>query len=378
MRIGIFDPAFRQEGHFPAFNRYIIDLFSVEGTEVTCIDVGNVMQETYKDEVWNAGAPTFVSFPTAPKASLKTLPQRMRWWHGLRKHIDAQGLDCLVITAEARDPLMYFFPPKTPYVALILYPYGYIGKTDGPKDLRGHIFNNAYRSYVRNSAVYLTTSESPILEDIQSRLSLPNLHWLPNLPMSNEQDMRPAARKTTFLSLGTISRTKNHLFVLSVFEKFSLPYTFKVVGKPGDEIGAAVVAKVETLRQRPNLAISGSFGYLSDAEYQDAFRETEYMVFPYDNTRGDITSQVLHDCFRTRTPIIAPAIEPFASYVERYGIGFTYPEGDAEACADVLKAASERSRESFVEAFSGLNADHSLESIRNRILPLFSQIDRRL
>lgn len=361
MRVGVFDPAFKEVGHFIPFDAYIADLAASFAREVVFFDATGAMERAYGSRAF-AVPVSFVRLPEpVPSASrIMRILRRFRCWRSRFVLMD-RSCDLLVITAEARDPLMYFSRPRVPYLALILFPYAYL--KEGYRSVAERIVAGRYRAFVRGSAAYFTTSESPMLEAIRDLLGLPYLDWLPNLPVRSSSE---AAGGNGFVTLGTISRSKSHAFVLQAFRERRLPYPYHIAGAALDETGESVRAGVEALAQEPDLAVTGEFSYLSDERYESLLRSAAYALFPYDFTRGNISSQVLHDCFRTRTPIVAPAIEPFKGYVERYGIGFLYPEGDAEGLAEALAAASRKPKADFADGFSALARDLSFERIAER------------
>lgn len=364
-RIGLFDPAFRPEGHFIPFDRYLAEVLETQEIEVTLIDQDGQLQSAFEAL---PGTYRYLRLSPVP-ASSRFLPgkagrlvSRYLFWRRAFAAMKAAGLDMVLFTADARDILMCAPSLPLPYAAIILYPYAYLKK--GSRSLSSLTQAFLYRRFLARARARFSTNEPPILSGIEDLIGMHDVTWIPDLPATERPPLPGAPEPDTFLTIGTISKSKNHLFVLDAMERANLPYPYVIAGKPLDDTGSAVEERVKSLGQRSDLTVSGRFGYLDEAEYMDLMQAAAFLVFPYDLMRGNISSQVLHDAFSTGTPIIAPDIEPFRWYVERYGIGLLYKEGDATSFADTMHAAHAAGRSSFTAGFERLRADHSIDTIR--------------
>lgn len=371
-RIGIFDPAFTKEGHFISFDRYAASLLDNPKYRTVFLDVGGQMRETYKDARDFGSAPEFhrisvpLQVPRLLGRRVGSLILRMKQWQEAYKRIAEAELDCVLITSESYDPFMYLFTPRFKYVLFILNPRLYIfapSVSSPVRDLLRKAFTRLYRTLAKNAAALVTTSEPPLIKDLERALKLRPISWLPNLPLKT---IRPAAGPYTFdfITIGTISKSKNHLFALSAFEAGQLPYRYMIAGLSRDSVGKKVEKEVGRLEGTRNFAIRGEFGYIDDNHYRELLRSSRFALFPYDFARGDISSQVMHDSFQQGVPIVAPDIQPFKWYVENYCIGLLYKEGDAESFTATLRKAHEMGPELLREGFGALERDHALEKIR--------------
>lgn len=374
-RIGIYDPAFRPEGHFVAFDRYIGEILDVPDIRVTYIEhegaMSTVYQETrfaYPHDYLNIGKP-----PTSARflpGRLGRICARLWYWHRTFKAIERQNLDMVLFTADARDILMCAFIPRFRYGVILLYPRMYV---------RGGLSAASflYRRFIKRASIHFTTNEPPIRSDISALLGIKHIHWIPDMRAVAHSNRTHSTETTEFLTIGTILKSKNHAFALEAFAQARLPYAYLIAGKIIDHVGEWVARRVDQLSKEPNLSIRGRFGYLKEEEYTNLMQGASFLIFPYDFTRGDISSQVLHDAFSTETPFIAPDIEPFRWYVEHYGIGLLYKEGDTESFARILHSAHKEGTAAFAGKFSALQRDHSLEVIREKFLaalmPLLGQ-----
>lgn len=368
-RVGIFDPAFKKEGHFIPFNRYIAKLVDDPDTQLVFFDTNGLMREVYAHEAFRVSPEfkTFSPLPASPSRAGRFFA-RYRYWKEAFRAIDDSDLDVLILTAEARDALMYAVPLRTPVALFLLYPRGYA--LSRARTLPQLAYALLFKRFAGRALVRFSTSEPPLLPEMRAMLGTPQIEWVPNMPVTPIANERTATH--TFLTIGTISKSKNHLFALTAFKEQGLPYSYHIAGAPLDAIGEEVRLFVEEHGKAEGRAITGEFGYLSSERYDELMRSAEFMLFPYDFTRGSISSQVLHDSFSYGIPIIAPAIQPFKWYVERYGIGLLYTEGDRASFAGALRTAAGMRRDDFKAGFAELQQAHSLETVRENFRRVLS------
>ncbi len=389
-RVGIFDPAFTKEGHFVAFDRYVAELLNDSRYQVVFLDLDGYMRETYEGRLFLGNTPEFQALlPETASGKIPLLPSRlanilnrvMRWKRSLRT-IASLNLDLVLITSESYDPLMYLFRPKFRYGLFILNPrlYIYLPKTAATwlHALANRFYARCYKDLVDRASFLLTTNEPPMIAGLEDALKRRDLPWLPNLDLKplGEQE-RKSSPMFDFLTIGTISRSKSHTLALNAYKENGLDYRYLVAGLPRDSVGRSVEALVHELENDESLHVRGEFGYITEERYSELMLQTRYALLPYDFARGNISSQVMHDCFQRNIPIVAPNIEPFAWYVEKYGIGFLYKEGDAVSLADTLKRAMETDPGYFAEGFARLQQDHTLEVIKKGFLPLVEKALQR-
>jgi len=361
-RVGLYDPAFRLEGHFVSFNRYLVELMATDNIEVVLLDTHGDMARAY-------GTSLPASYQMLPQAIPSKVPgvlgrvlSRYFYWKKTYRSFKENGLDLVIYTADPRDILMCYITQSIPYGTIIMYPYSYVDRKQ--RGLMGWVNGYIYKRFVSRAAIRITTNEPPLKKDIEKALSVTDIQWIPDMPTY----FSPQSHKEKdipFLTIGTISRSKNHLFAINSFEAAQLPYTYVIAGKPLDEVGMEVKRRVESSRY----SLQGNFTYLDDTSYKSYFERAQFLLFPYDFTRGNISSQVLHDAFSFELPFIAPAIQPFKWYVEKYGIGLLYEEGNDKAFADALTLAMERGPEEFQKGFGQIRQIHSLACIKQSFLP---------
>lgn len=384
-RVGIFDPAFTKEGHFIAFNQYVAELLDNKEFEVTFLDLNGSMREAYEGKIPMINKPKFktlVEEKPLGSSSLflrhRNMLLRLKKWKDAYHSIAELDLDLVLVTSESYDPFMYLFKPSFKYGLFILNPrlYIYLPKSTGSllRAVANRFYALRYKALVHGASFLVTTNEPSMISGLTTALDVKSLPWLPNLDIKQVRSKIPVSNSLfDFITIGTLSRSKSHLLALSAFKKYGLPYRYLIAGLPRDTVGREVENQVHKLERDTELTIQGEFGYISNERYVEILRSTRYCLLPYDFTRGNISSQVMHDCFKYGVPIIAPNIEPFTWYVERYGIGLLYKEGDISSLAEVVKQAMNTPLEIFSAGFARLQQDHAIEAIRNGFLPLIRQ-----
>ena len=380
-RIGIFDPAFIKQGHFDAYNRYIAQLLDNPAYQVIFLDLHGDMQELYERTLTLGRAPEFCRLIPDNRPAryerfgmrINAILRRLAKWKTAYRVIAEQDLDLVLITSESYDPFMYLFRPRFTYGLFVLnarlHIYRPIGKQSFKNKMLFGFYARKYKNLAKGAAFLISGSEPSMLPELEMKLGLGKLPWLPNLPIGHVTP-NEGPFEYDIITIGTISRTKSHLLALEAFEERSLPWKYLVAGLPRDSVGRTVEEKTHQLEKKEGLAVSGNFGYIGEIEYTRLMRSARFSLFPYDFTRGNISSQVMHDGFQQGLPIIAPSIEPFVWYVEKYGIGLIYKEGDKESLARTLEEAMRRGPESFREGFKRLEKDHSIERIQKDFLAI--------
>lgn len=375
-KVGIFDPGFNDVGHFIPFDRYIAELLG-DDFELVFLDFGDRMRTAYEGEILIGYKPKFMEIIEPPvypgKLTLLSFfdPRwwKRRWtdfrWIGKAiRAIEKAGVDLVIITSQT-TPFIFLQHPRFPYCVVVQHPMlitsrkGLKGPTLMFAPLYDFFISNYFR-FLKNAKIVFTTNDPTM------PLPFPGAVWLPtNLDLREFPTENSPTAKRKFTTLGVISGAKNHDFALDAFQKFNLPFSYLIAGMPTDEVGERVK---ERILHFPNQNVKGKFGNLPADEYETLIRETDYLILPYDfrmQTRG--ASQVLYDAFRNLTPVIAPNIEPFKSYIEKYGVGFLYKEGDSESFKEVLERAAEKSKGNFEKNFRWLYDEHSFKKIKQDV-----------
>ncbi len=387
MKIGIFDPGFELLGHYAFFNRYVAELLDTPGNRIYFLDIGGKMRKSYEGNLELKNPPAFVPLADARYASMPLRSGSLfsvawwrnrigeySWYKAIFSKIADLHLDAVVFSSVETAPAVYFVKARFPYVALVLYPENLFkarASLKGYRKVLGPLYTlyiSGFYRFLKRAKLIFTTNEPSMPTPELSRFPV---SWLPNRSFGDDLRKKGMSGRTpgepqfTFLTIGTISNSKNHLFALDSFEKYGLPFKYCIAGVPMDETGEIVKRRVLGGKIK---TISGIFKTLDDREYDGLFEITEFLFLPYDLKRGAISSQVMHDAFSRSIPIIAPDVEPFKYYVERYGVGLTYKEGDMDSLAMTLRKAAGMHRGDFRKNFEALHADLSFPKVKEEFL----------
>jgi glycosyltransferase involved in cell wall biosynthesis len=387
MRVGIFDPGFQPLGHYIFFNRYVAELLDAPQMQIYFLDVSNKMKSAYEENLKLYHAPIFVSLAAAQFNIFPMRPLSLidpRWWKNriaeyfwYRKIFSKMAelrLDVVIFSSVENTPVMYFAPIPFSYIVLVLYPKNLFktrSSLKGYKKILWPLYTfyiKGFYLFLNNARLLFTTNEPSIPTPELARffpLWLPNRSFKKDVHDGHRYQRSISSSEFTFLTIGTISNFKNHLFAIDAFEKYKLPFKYLIAGAPIDEVGESVKRR---LLNTKNKMMTGIFKNLDDEEYDTLTERTEFMLLPYDFKRGAISSQVMHDAFAKSIPIVAPDVEPFKYYIKRYGVGLIYKEGDPESFVETLYKAAKMHRSDFEKRFELLHDDLSFTKVKRDFL----------
>ena len=382
-KIGIFDPGFDFFGHWITLNRYIAKLLG-DDFEVVFLDFGGRMRSVYEGKLTLKYPIAFVDVAGVPAQSatfsfasffnifwVKKRLSDLFWYQKAFRNIEKLNLDLVLINSQ-RGPLIYLEKPRFAYGINSGAPT----LIEARERLKGAylIFAPVYDFFIKRyfaffkRAEFIFTTHEPTIPS-----PFPKSVWLP-LALD---DFKPekTATKRKFLTVGTVSDSKNHIFAVDAFEKFHLGFPYLIAGKVLDKTGEEVQRRVENSN---NPHLKGMFGNLPMDEYDGLIKESDFMIIPYDLARGGRNSQVLYDSFRGLTPGITPDGEPFRMYAEKYGVVLLYAKGDENSFRETIEKAATLSKNDFLPNFKKLYEDFSTEKIKERFLaPIRLYVDRR-
>jgi glycosyltransferase involved in cell wall biosynthesis len=382
-KIGLFDPGFDFFGHWIAFNGYIAELVG-DDFEVVFLDFGGRMRSVYEGKLHLKYPPSFINVAGAPSQSAtfsfasffnifwwRKRISDLFWYRKAFRNIEKLNLDLVLINSQ-RGPLIYLEKPQFPYATNAGAPTLIEARErlKGPYLLFAPVYNFFIRRYFAffKRAEFLFTTHEPTIPS-----PFKDLVWLPLALRDFKPEQTRAKRK--FLTVGTVSDSKNHLFAIDAFEKFDLRFPYLIAGKVLDKTGEEVQRRVE---HSSNPSLMGAFKNLPMEEYDSLIGESDFMIIPYDLARGGRNSQVLYDSFRGLTPGIAPDCQPFRMYADKYGVVLLYEKGDERSFSETIKKAAALSKNDFLPNFKKLYDDFSPEEIQKKFLaPIRLSVNRR-
>ena len=313
-KIGIFDPGFDFVGHYVAFNRYFAELIGND-FQLVFLDVAGRMRSAYENKIDLKYAPTFIDVTEAPtysgRLSLRSFFRISWWrdrlgdlfWYGKAfKNISKLDLDLVIINSQ-RGPFIYLQKPRFPFCLVV----GPSALMEARAELKGlnlvfaplyDFFIRKYFSFLGRAKIVFTTNEPSI------PLAFHPTVWLPLGLKAFKQEKTVSKRK--FLTIGTISDSKNHLFAINAFEKFNLPFSYLIAGPVMDGTGEEVKRRV-TNSTNPN--ITGILSKISQANTISLIQESDFLIFPM-TSKGE---REIPKSYMTLSEISLPLLLPIAS-----------------------------------------------------------------
>ena len=359
MKIGIFDPNLEEFGHYIYFNKHIAKLLDSKDNKLVFLDIAGIFHKNYSQNLrLEESTFQFVNVSDVPCPSdrennhiyddvthlsqYKMYMSDRSWYKEVFKKISALNLDITLITSHGRAPMFTVVPNFKFGIILhtsrILKVYG----KHWLQTFLRRISRKFNKKFLDKSSIIFTL-ELYLVKELQ-REGLNNVFYVPYKCFNSAMDKNFPSdyglkeNEFTLLTIGVIYKGKGLDSVLNIYDKYNLDTPYSIVGLSSGEYGNLIDKKVQELQTR-NLPVKRIPMYLSDEEYRNFISKADFVLLPYSVTRYDQTSGVMYDALEQNTPIIAPAIEPFKSYVENYDIGLLYnPEDDLSFVNTVKKA----------------------------------------
>lgn len=379
MKIGIFDPNLDSKGHFLAFNKHIIKLLYGKKNEVVFFDVANIFKSNCPQEdvkFINVADVTMAEL----SGELKTLFRRLIflikeffWFKDVIKKIQETKPDFLIITSPGYFSF-YFFRLNVRFA--IIFHFGWLlfsGREFSVRYFMQILRKKVILRFLRGAAVVFTLSD--YLNGKMSGFNFKRAEWLPyicfeNFDVLSKQNKNP--KKFTISTPGVIYQGKNIDFILDAYKKYNLNFKYIVAGFPIGDYGNKIVKTIESLAK--TVPVSGIFKYLSSKEYNELIRISSFVLLPYSSERSNGISAVMQDAFENNTPIIAPDIEPFRYYVNKYKLGLLYKPDDQASFAQIIEIASRMDKKSFASSFSVFKKDFSYAENSERFKKIIYEV----
>ena len=144
--------------------------------------------------------------------------------------------------------------------------------------------------------------------------------------------------RSIFLFAGTVSERKGILAALDAFEHISAEERSRsallVLGRLKEEMAGEVKQRVRRLREFEDFQIRTDFRFLSDSEFNRAFRGCDTVLAPYRRTEG--SSGILGHAARVRRPVIGPESGLIGDLIRKYHLGITVETASPVRIAEAL------------------------------------------
>ena len=337
MNILLYDPLFSDIGHFLRYNKYLTELLS-DMDEVTTITV--IAENKKLLSLAAVSAKVNVLYIDTEINSLQIKSMQAKGWQKIKLFFKAYGNYSKIINKiNLSDADLVFFASQgqLPFwlnirklrlkyiVSAISIKWIY-----KEKGLRNFLYTQ-YSYFLKRAELNLFTEiyykDICEKEGVSKGLVMPDRYLS---PVASFQQNAIFGEKIKFLTVGTISKTKNPLSFVKEWVQFTpelMEYIeYEIAGKAMDASGIELAKLVENCKN-----IQFTDAYISDVAYEKLMADADFMVIPYssDYTKY-VTSGVMWDCFERGKPIFCPDIEPFKYYINQFKIGYLYKEGELE------------------------------------------------
>lgn len=384
MKIVIFDPCLSDDGHYRYFNWHIAKLLDESGTEIIFADYGGYFKRWYEDlslkkasfkiiEV--SGSISQQTNKNGPMWKLMKLiayiPDR-KWYKHVFKNIEKLKPDIFVITSEPRggEPAFYYSKMCSPAI-IVLHTIKAVSYKTGRTQLID--FKLWRRFTVGAGQKFISKINGIVVLEENLRNILVNIGYSPvfRIPyLLFEKSIRDNTSKLSkeFLisTIGGIYAGKNIEFIFNCIDSEQLlEFKYRLAGKPTGNYGSYIQSKAEKLASK---GVTGRFELLSIEDYIQEIEKAHFIVLPYSSARSDKASGVMFDAIANYRPIIAPDIEPFASYVKNYNIGLLYKGGDKHSFIDTVNKAKKLGVKTFIGDLTKFHQEFTYENWRPKFL----------
>jgi glycosyltransferase involved in cell wall biosynthesis len=126
-----------------------------------------------------------------------------------------------------------------------------------------------------------------------------------------------------FLLSGVLSRRKGVLnavrATMSLNRDAQQQMALLVTGKPSSEIRSELEKAIDELKTNHAVQVRADFRFLSDPEFEQAFRESDVVLTLYLRSKG--SSGILGHAARNRTPVLGPRDGLVGELIKQYGLG---------------------------------------------------------
>jgi hypothetical protein len=206
---------------------------------------------------------------------------------------------------------------------------------------------------------------------------------LPALPYAVAEDIRHKAAGRKVIGIIGLERRKGFLTVLRTAElaaKADLPYYFVCAGTPiRSQFSEDELAGIDSLAPRiasgeiRNLHFDPSSGHIPDeADYNSLFVTFDVAWAAYEGFEG--SSGTLSKAAAFEIPCIATAGECVGQRVEKYRLGPTIPEGNAEAALAAITYLLDSTHTADAPLFGEYRARHSQARLDSILADLLTTV----
>ena len=171
--------------------------------------------------------------------------------------------------------------------------------------------------------------------------------------------------KLTFLTIGTLRRTKHVELVLDAFRKCKYTnYEYIIAGRCKDDNGynEMIEEKAKGLIQVKRLN-----RFIPDEEYNSLLKSVDFVILCDEKEKSCGTNGTMMEALLQGIPIIAPKHEPFISEIQKNGVGLLYDMYDIPTLTDCIEELCYRRNINFYDNIKSYIERYKENNIVNHI-----------
>lgn len=167
----------------------------------------------------------------------------------------------------------------------------------------------------------------------------------------------------SFLVIGMLRKEKNLPLTVNAFKKADIPSSkLYLIGRSREKYEQVIEKAIEGDKR-----ILRKNNYLEYDDFNAYFAKSHFVLFADEQGESCITNGTMTEALINHRPIICPDYNPYAYYINKYGVGLVYRPGDATNYATTLQQAAKLGTEYFLPYIN-----HFLETIT------FEQVSQQL
>lgn len=373
MRIVLYDPLYSNIGHYRRYSEYMVELFcsvekieevvyftempgfiweGVSNSKLKIMNISSELNSIQEQSISSTGAQRFSLGFKAFRHYIKILREMKKEKCDMNLFL-SQGIFSL-------------------WIALLFVRIKYSVSIISIKWL----FEKGYRKILRKlfisflkkangciftEEVYVTSTQNLKL---RNKIVLPDRYLSKKSTNSIKKNVLNS--KINLVTLGTISVNKNPMNFIKEFcdvsQYLQNQFNYNICGKVLD---SGLEELYDLTKMNSNILFRDE--YLTATEFNYYTEISDFVVIPYPSEYTNYaTSGIMWDCFTKRKSIICPDNKLFNYYINKYGIGYTYKDGELESVLELV-AKNKKELINNDSVYDKLFKENSFDEMKRRI-----------
>lgn len=203
------------------------------------------------------------------------------------------------------------------------------------------------KAFKKNHLQRLFVSNNIIMKEFEqlgipfNRMVIREERCIEKIPAVN---LNTRFQNLTFLVIGLLREEKHVDQTIAAFKLANISDCYlKLVGRERRGYDSVIVSAING-----DTRIERVSKYLSYEEFNEWFVKSHFVLFADEQGPSCITNGTMMEALINYRPVICPNYDPYAYYINKYGIGLLYEAGTIESYASVLQKAATLGTEYFI------------------------------